>query len=449
MTKTSALPPMVSGGDFFIGHTKEMLRDRLPLFQRGYREHGGMFSVRLGLKKCVVLGAPEYSAFFFAETDKRLSSKEANKWLIPLFGETQFAGTHEKYVNQRPLTHQPFKRHKAPVYLRIMQKEIQQWLDQLSESGEIDLYRELVKVTQNISVHALCGERFKEDLGARFWELFIEVAHGLDLFIPYWLPLPRFRRRNRARREMVEILLPLVADRRQNPDKYDDFIQTIIYTKQVDGNYASDEDVINIIMGLTFGGYESAAIQGTWTVVKLIQNQWYLEYVLKEISEKVRLRLELGERGVSELDHILWAFDETNRIAALADVLMRMATEDIELGGYLIPKGSMVINASQHIQNLPELFANPHTYDPLRFSPERAEHKNHLYSITSFGGGLHKCPGMSFTRRSITILVALMLQQYEWDLITKDPKALLSRGICKFDEVRVRYKRREQPLCPM
>ncbi len=65
---------------------------------------------------------------------------------------------------------------------------------------------------------------------------------------------------------------------------------------------------------------------------------------------------------------------------------------------------------------LPEIWTEPDTFDPERFTEERAEHKNHRYGFAPFGGGAHKCIGAVFGRLEIKTVMHRLLQQYRLEL---------------------------------
>ena len=101
---TLALPPTVSGSAPLIGHAVEFLRDPLPLLERGYREHGPVFSLRLGTKPAAVLLGPDNNRFFFTQTDKLLSIREGYPFFIKMFHERfYFFAEFEEYLEQRAI----------------------------------------------------------------------------------------------------------------------------------------------------------------------------------------------------------------------------------------------------------------------------------------------------------------------------------------------------------
>src|SRR5262245_22626019 len=57
----------------FVGNLVDFFADPIGLIEKGYLEHGPIFSLRFGPQRVVVLLGPEHHRFFFHETDKKLS----------------------------------------------------------------------------------------------------------------------------------------------------------------------------------------------------------------------------------------------------------------------------------------------------------------------------------------------------------------------------------------
>jgi cytochrome P450 len=82
------------------------------------------------------------------------------------------------------------------------------------------------------------------------------------------------------------------------------------------------------------------------------------------------------------------AVEELMRYLSVADVFYRYATEDIELGGETIGKGSTVVVSLLAANHDPQRFDNPDTLDIRRKA------RGHL----SFGHGIHQCLGQQLAR---------------------------------------------------
>src|SRR5690606_5782750 len=117
--------------------------------------------------------------------------------------------------------------------------------------------------------------------------LYNDISNSLDMVLPPTLPLPKFRRRDRARAEIGRILGGLIDKRRRNPDRYDDLISDLLSKPLKDGTMMSDELIVSFFTGLIFAGHETTAGQAAWLVALLLQHPEYLDTVRTEISEHV------------------------------------------------------------------------------------------------------------------------------------------------------------------
>lgn len=82
------------------------------------------------------------------------------------------------------------------------------------------------------------------------------------------------------------------------------------------------------------------------------------------------------------------AVEELLRYLSVADIFYRYATEDLELGGETIPKGSTVVVSLLAANHDPKRFENPDTLDFHRGGGGRV----------AFGHGIHTCIGQQLAR---------------------------------------------------
>jgi cytochrome P450 len=88
-----------------------------------------------------------------------------------------------------------------------------------------------------------------------------------------------------------------------------------------------------------------------------------------------------------------------------------------QFDGYDLPQGWLVRYATIISHFLPEVFAQPHTFDPQRFAPPREEDKRTPYCLVGFGGGSRHCLGKPFARMFLQTLLVLALQHYDWGVL--------------------------------
>jgi sterol 14alpha-demethylase len=406
MTKT---PPVVSGGLPVLGHALQMMNKRDQLFKRGHKEHGDIFTINLGPIKTVVLGDKAYNRMFYTQTDKQLNVSEAYPALKAAVGETLFLAGKDKYINQRALLQVIFKRERMVRYIEAMNVEIQRWIDGLGAQGRTNISSELLRLTQYVAAHAFLGPNFRSELNEDFWKAYADIGKSLDVVLPTNLPLPKFKRRDRAKALIRATFAVMIEKRRQNPDKYDDLITLLLSTPQKDGTIMPDDEIATLFTGLLFAGHETTAGQAGWAVIQLLQHPDYLQLVQNEIKEHVPYGRAIDASVLPQLKHVYWGIDETTRLRPSADLQMRVVETETEIGDYTIPQGWQVLVASDisHYDN--DTYTNPEQYDPLRYSPERNEGSD-PFAIVSFGGGMHKCTGMNFAQNEMAIIITRLLR---------------------------------------
>jgi cytochrome P450 len=98
-----------------------------------------------------------------------------------------------------------------------------------------------------------------------------------------------------------------------------------------------------------------------------------------------------------------------------AALINREAVAEVEIGGYLLPRGSLVILSPYVTQHDPRWFPEPERFDPGRFEPGRAE-KIPEHAYFPFGAGPHVCIGNTFAMMEITLVVATLVQRFHLEL---------------------------------
>ena len=104
--------------------------------------------------------------------------------------------------------------------------------------------------------------------------------------------------------------------------------------------------------------------------------------------------------------------DEAGRLYSPVGNVPRGVVKDFEFGGYHVPAGTRVLLSLAACHRLPEVFANPDTFDPDRFAPPREEDKRTPYALVTFGGGPRICIGINFAQIEIKAMTAHILRHY-------------------------------------
>jgi cytochrome P450 len=101
--------------------------------------------------------------------------------------------------------------------------------------------------------------------------------------------------------------------------------------------------------------------------------------------------------------------NETLRVRPVVPIVARELTQELELGGHLLPAGTRVM-PSIYLTN-----RNPRVYpDPAEFRPERfLDSAPDTFAWIPFGGGIRRCIGASFAQLEMKLMLRTMLGELE------------------------------------
>ena len=122
-------------------------------------------------------------------------------------------------------------------------------------------------------------------MGTRVTQLYHDFDVAIDLIAVYFglpLPLPKYRRRDEAHKELKRMFLGEIADRRAKGEKFDDLVDTLMNAQYKDGRALTDEEIGGMLIGVLFAGQHTSSITAAWTGLELQANPAYLKRVMDE-----------------------------------------------------------------------------------------------------------------------------------------------------------------------
>lgn len=118
---------------------------------------------------------------------------------------------------------------------------------------------------------------------------------------------------------------------------------------------------------------------------------------------------------IHKLKYLRRTLDETLRLWPIAPGFLREPLHDTLLGGrYLVHAGQPMVALTVAVHRDPVWGADPDTFDPDRFLPERARLRPPgIYK--PFGTGLRQCIGRQLALHESVLALALILHRYDLD----------------------------------
>ncbi|HMV66038.1 MAG TPA: cytochrome P450 [Myxococcota bacterium] len=445
-TVPTRTPPMLSGGWPLVGHTVEFVRNTLPLLVRAHEECGDVAMFSLVGKKMVLFVGPEAHEAVFRVPDEKLSPNAAYKMMVPVFGkgvvyDCEPARMGEQLGMLRPALQGARMKHYGDIIAEETRQAIAGWGD----SGVVDLYHFAQALTSFTSSHCLLGAEFRNEMSEEFARVYHDLERGIQPvgYIHPNLPIPAFRKRDAARKRLGEMVAEIVDRRKRSGHRGEDFLQTLMDATYQDGSKLTDHEITGMLVAAMFAGHHTSASTSSWTLLELMRHPEFLTEVQAEVDQVFGESEECDLKRLRGLEKTEWAVKEALRLHPPLFILLRAALEDLEVHGHTIPKGTWVAVSPWVAHRDDRVFAEALTYDPHRFSPERAE-DGRAFAYIAFGGGRHKCMGNAFALLQIKTIMGILLRRYRFELLG-DPIAddFQSLVIGPRLPCRVRYQRRE------
>ena len=108
---------------------------------------------------------------------------------------------------------------------------------------------------------------------------------------------------------------------------------------------------------------------------------------------------------IPQLDYLDATIRETQRLRPIVPLVGRVLPEPLRLGGQNRPAGVVVAPCIYLTHHHPDIWPEPHTFDPDRFLAKRGS----PYEFFPFGGGIRRCIGAAFALYEMKIVLAQVL----------------------------------------
>jgi cytochrome P450 len=121
---------------------------------------------------------------------------------------------------------------------------------------------------------------------------------------------------------------------------------------------------------------------------------------------------ELAPDDVANLGYTMQVLHEALRLCPPAAISGRLVMQDIDVDGYRVRAGTMVIVGVYAIQRDPALWERPTAFDPDRFRPEVAKSIDR-WQFLPFGAGPRTCVGDHFAMLEMTLALSTIVRRTE------------------------------------
>jgi cytochrome P450 len=239
----------------------------------------------------------------------------------------------------------------------------------------------------------------------------------LPFAIPTWAPLPRQAVKRKALRLLDGVVRSQIRDRRAGNQAGDDLLGTLLAARDDEGDEVGnrgalhDDEIRDQLMTIFLAGHETTATALAWAAWALAADPGLAARAAAEADGVLGTRPPTMA-DLPRLPFMAAVVKETlRRYPPVPGVLMRRAIEDVQIGEWLVPKGSLVTLPFFAAQLDARWFPQPERFDPTRFEGDAARDLPRGAWIP-FGAGPRVCIGNSFASMEMTLALAMLVQRF-------------------------------------
>ena len=394
-----------SSGPPVIGHTASFLKDSVALVTGLSAEHGPNFVMRMFGHPTVVLGSPDAVKEAFLDRDQAFSSHHGWDHAIgELFRDGLMLRDFSDHRFHRRIMQTAFRADALKRYLDMMNPLIEKGLN--GWGREFKFYPAIKKLTLDLAADVFIGIPL-DDRAEALNQAFVDTNQASIAVVKKEVPFLSYRRGMNGRRLLEKFFFDEIEAKRQS-DGGDMFAEFCRATDE-DGRRFTDREVVDHMIFLLMAAHDTTTSSLT-AIISFLARDQDLQDQLREEVMSLPDGFVYGSRDVMPLCD--WSFKEALRLHPPVPFIGRRTVKETEVGGVRLPVGIGVSLCSLVTHRMSDYWKDPTAFDPLRFSPERAEDKQHSHVYFPFGGGAHMCIGMHFAGLQVKAFLAQFLRRF-------------------------------------
>uniref|UniRef100_A0A0E0EZV6 Cytochrome P450 n=1 Tax=Oryza meridionalis TaxID=40149 RepID=A0A0E0EZV6_9ORYZ len=243
------------------------------------------------------------------------------------------------------------------------------------------------------------------------------------------------------RRRQKELFMPLINARRERKTRTQptlpesdttfehSYVDTLLDLRlpEDDNRALTDKEMVSLCSEFLDAGTDTMSTALQWIMAELVKNP----SIQAKLHDEIKATVGDDHEGVGEEDTQKMPYLKAVILEGLRKhppghfVLAHKAAEDIEVGGYLIPKGATVNFMVAEMGRDEREWENPMQFMPERFLPGGDGEGVDITGskrirMMPFGVGRRMCAGINTAMLHLEYFVANMVREFEWKAVAGD-----------------------------
>ena len=402
----------------WIGETMPLSRNNHKFYRDHFAKYGPIFKTRLfGFNFVIVSG---HEAFHQFATDPRVERGGTDPISVEqmFFRSLALVDGQEHHSRKDVMLHAVRTDEAMRAYLERMQRVWSAHVDRWAEAGTTTVRPDLQLASAQLTAALYTGDESKAHI-QELHDILASMRYSLQI-LPLPIPGTPYAKALKGRKRLDVLIAEAIQRHQDHPEKYDDIVSRMLAA-------APEHDVpVEKLHGdvrhLIFAGQAGFFVPFILLTMVLGQRPELRERAREEVLE-VSPEGQITMEQLARMQYLGQLSKEVRRLFAMnSATFFGKAIDDLEIGGYHVPKGWGMIGAIHINMRNPEVFDDPDDFDPERFTPER-EAALPPGSFVAHGAGErnhHRCPGEDMVTIAVKIYLTLLLRKLDWTIPAQD-----------------------------
>ncbi|KAL0332293.1 UNVERIFIED_CONTAM: cytochrome [Sesamum calycinum] len=266
-------------------------------------------------------------------------------------------------------------------------------------------------------------EKENEHLGERFREMVSEVfehaqSSNPEDFLPFllWIDYRGFKKKMVSLgKKLDDFYQGLLEEHRR--EKRNTIIGHLLSLQESDPEFYTDQIIKGFMTNMIIAGTDTSTVTIEWAMSLLLNHPHILQKAKLELDSQVGHHRLVDEQDLPNLHYLQNIISETFRLFPAGPLVVpRESSADCRVGGYDIPRGTILLVNAWAIHRDPEVWSEPMSFKPERFDGKEVE----TQKLMPFGMGRRACPGAGLGQRMVGLVLASLIQCFEWERVSSE-----------------------------
>ncbi|XP_055813984.1 geraniol 8-hydroxylase-like [Solanum dulcamara] len=197
-----------------------------------------------------------------------------------------------------------------------------------------------------------------------------------------------------------------------------DVLEMFLKIQEENSEEIDQNHIKSLLLDIFTGGTDTTTSTVEWAMAEILKQPEIMKKAQAELAKIVGMGKLIEEADVYRLPYLQCIVKETLRMHPPVPFLLpRKVEEDVEVCGYIVPKGSQVLINVWAIGRDPASWEDPLVFKPERFLNLEVDVRGKDFELIPFGAGRRICPGLPLAAfRMVPIMLGSLLNSFNWKL---------------------------------